>query len=629
MRKIWKTMLAMVLAFLLIAAGNHMTDIPFLRTVKAESVADSHAVYFYTLIPGKHLDDVGNADTKWNGMGVGSISGIASPVSYPSGTRICNNGILSDAYRLEMPQMYPDIAVEGKVYQWVATEAEAESYAGDRDGAYVITWMRLLVATGANAGNNGYNAPVVSYTNTFHGDGYITIYSATDCTVHFMVQEPGAEGFALDEKRSALVDIGTAVSELCVAIPDHKTVNGLDYEFDGWYYDMACTQPVSVTDIVSCNVNYYGRYLPRVPVVEEPVVFTADSAVKEYDGEPLTAGLKSVTGLAEGHSAEATILSAIKDAGSAENVIHSYIIRDGYGRDITEKYTNVTLVSGSLDITKRTVTMISADLSKIHDGQPLMGGTVLAEGFVEGEGATYTMTGSQTEVGSSTNSFTYVMNEGTNGDNYTVLCTFGILEVIPAPEEPEIPEASQEPEVPEAPVEPEIPEASQEPEIPEAPVEPELPEASQEPEIPEASVEPEIPEASQEPEIPEAPVEPEIPEASQEPEIPEAPVEPELPEASEEPEIPEASVEPEIPEVSQEPELKLIENTEVPLANQELEEEKEVNLTSPVLYSASGAVALVYLFAAGRKRRQIAKLREQLAKEQAKRKLNRRRSEDV
>ena len=558
MRRIWKTMLAMVLAFLLSTAGNHMSDTPSLRIVKAEAVTDSHAVYFYTLIPGKSLDDAGNADTKWNGMGVGSISGIDAPVSYPSGTRICNGGISSDTYSLEMPSVYPDITVEDKVYEWVATEAEAESYAGEKDGAYLITWMRLLVASGANAGNNGYNAPAVSHTNTFHADGYITVYSVSDCTVHFLVQEPGAEGFALDENRSALVDIGTSVSGLAMSTPDHKTVNGIVYEFDGWYQDSACTQPVLPTDIISCNVNYYGRYLPEVPVVEEPVVFTADSAIKEYDGEPLRAGLKSVTGLAEGHTGEVTILSVIKDAGTVENVIHSYIIRDGYGRNITDKYINVTLESGSLEITKKTLTMISADLSKIHDGLPLVGEMVAAEGFVEGEGATYTMTGSQTEVGSSANSFTFLWNEGTNGDNYTVLCTFGTLEVTPAPVEPEVP------------------------------------------------AEPEIPEVPAEPEIPEAPAEPEIPEAPEESEIPEVPAEPEVPAMQE---------------------LKPIEDTEVPLANQDLEE-KEVNLTSPVLYSASGAVALVYVFAAGRKRRQIAKLREQLAKEQAKRKLNRRRSED-
>ena len=100
--------------------------------------------------------------------------------------------------------------------------------------------------------------------------------------------------------------------------------------------------------------------------------------------------------------------------------------------DKTKKYIVVSAKPGSLVIGKAKVTLKSADLSKAYDGTALEnGGTALATegGFVEGEGATYTFTGSQTVVGSSPNAFDYTLNEGTNADNYTITKSEGTLKV--------------------------------------------------------------------------------------------------------------------------------------------------------------------------------------------------------
>ena len=61
------------------------------------------------------------------------------------------------------------------------------------------------------------------------------------------------------------------------------------------------------------------------------------------------------------------------------------------------------------EITKRSVTLTSATASKTYDGQALTSTsiTVSGDGFVKGEGATYNVTGTQTEVGNSANSFEY------------------------------------------------------------------------------------------------------------------------------------------------------------------------------------------------------------------------------
>ena len=84
-----------------------------------------------------------------------------------------------------------------------------------------------------------------------------------------------------------------------------------------------------------------------------------------------------------------------------------------------------------LTITKRKVTLTSATDSKPYDGTPLTNSnvTVGGEGFVEGEGASYDVTGTITNVGSVDNTFTYTLNENTNADNYGITKYEGKLTV--------------------------------------------------------------------------------------------------------------------------------------------------------------------------------------------------------
>ena len=80
-------------------------------------------------------------------------------------------------------------------------------------------------------------------------------------------------------------------------------------------------------------------------------------------------------------------------------------------------FANVTfeIVNGTLTISKRQVTLTSASDSKAYDGTALTNQkvTVGGDGFAEGESASYDVTGSQTYVGSSKNTFTYTLNGST------------------------------------------------------------------------------------------------------------------------------------------------------------------------------------------------------------------------
>lgn len=94
--------------------------------------------------------------------------------------------------------------------------------------------------------------------------------------------------------------------------------------------------------------------------------------------------------------------------------------------------------SESVAITKRLVTLESEGADKTYDGTPLTNGAVSVTpkgegvGFVDGEGVAITVTGSQTDVGESDNTFIFSFNEGTSGDDYLVTAKCGQLTILPA-----------------------------------------------------------------------------------------------------------------------------------------------------------------------------------------------------
>ena len=104
-----------------------------------------------------------------------------------------------------------------------------------------------------------------------------------------------------------------------------------------------------------------------------------------------------------------------------------------------ENFDKVTfvIVNGTLTIQKRNVTLTSADASQVYNGKALTNDkvTVGGEGFAKGEGATYDVTGTQTNVGESKNTFTYKLNEGTKTDNYVIETAEGTLKVTPVTDE--------------------------------------------------------------------------------------------------------------------------------------------------------------------------------------------------
>lgn len=175
------------------------------------------------------------------------------------------------------------------------------------------------------------------------------------------------------------------------------------------------------------------------------ITVVANSGSEKYDGnEKTVSGLVSTTFEVEGNTYTVEGLSASgsgTDAGSyAVNVTGTATVRDEQRNDVTAQF-SVKTKSGTLTIGKRTVILTSGSAEKVYDGTPLTNDeiTVGGDGFVEGQGAAYDVTGSCTLVGTSKNCFTYELNEGTEADNYEIQRQYGQLTVTNRGEDPDHP----------------------------------------------------------------------------------------------------------------------------------------------------------------------------------------------
>ena len=168
-----------------------------------------------------------------------------------------------------------------------------------------------------------------------------------------------------------------------------------------------------------------------VTAVSTQIVITANSKTDVYSGQAVTdSGYTYIGKLAEGDKLEVEVVGSQTDKGSSDNVVKSYkVTRDGV--DVTNNYTFGASQKGTLTVTPRPVTLTSGGGEKEYDGTPLTNSTVTVggSGFVADEGATYNVTGSQTDKGSSKNWFTYTLTEGTKADNYTITQEYGELVV--------------------------------------------------------------------------------------------------------------------------------------------------------------------------------------------------------
>ena len=179
------------------------------------------------------------------------------------------------------------------------------------------------------------------------------------------------------------------------------------------------------------------------------ITVKANSTTETYNGTEYSAtGLESTTFTVDGNVYTVEGLKTEdpvkKDAGTyTNNITGTAIVKDADGNDVSSEFA-VSTENGSLKIKKAEVTLKSANLNKVYDGEALVNGTTALAtetGWAESDKAAvvYEFTGSQTEVGSSENKFAVKWNDTVKESNYNVSIEFGTLTVteqsiVPGPD---------------------------------------------------------------------------------------------------------------------------------------------------------------------------------------------------
>jgi len=232
---------------------------------------------------------------------------------------------------------------------------------------------------------------------------------------------------------SALV--GTATSTTSGASISYQTKTSTTGE-----YSTASESTPSITYVgtlyVKATVSAEGyandsvEYALTINKITTPIIITVDKNSKTYDGTKLDSSCTYTQGvLLTGDELEIELSTTnITDAGKETVSVSSFEVWRS-GTKVTNCYTFGTSVSGYVEVTKRSVIITSTDESKTYDGTALTGDySITGDGFVLGE-AEVSVTGSQTNYGSSKNTISITGKGNYDEDNYDITTDEGTLTV--------------------------------------------------------------------------------------------------------------------------------------------------------------------------------------------------------
>ena len=231
------------------------------------------------------------------------------------------------------------------------------------------------------------------------------------------------------------------------AFPENE---GLEYDFTGSQTNVgksANTFTYKAEEGTNTKLTNYAittefGTLEVTPVTDKvTVTIKGGKSSVTYNGEEHTVSGYKVADISNPlYTANDFSFSGTAEAKGKNASIYKMGLKAADFANTSNNFTNVEFVvaDGQLEITKRPVMLTSANLIKVYDGTPLTNGDTpvkeefgTEDAFPKGEGVTYTFKGSQTNAGSSKNTFTYAWNEGTNKDNYTIYQVEGDLVVTP------------------------------------------------------------------------------------------------------------------------------------------------------------------------------------------------------
>ncbi|MDD3177854.1 MAG: InlB B-repeat-containing protein, partial [Atopobiaceae bacterium] len=354
----------------------------------------------------------------------------------------------------------------------IKTVCNAKGISYDPDTQYVLWYVIkqestlhvdgvLLDRAKVNLSYNA-NAPAGEWANMPDGAQYVKDSTATVSSkvptrpgYTFSGWNTAADGTGTSYASSADITMSDSVTLYAQWIPNDKTAYTVQWVAAGTgtviktvtrYAKTDVTASVTDADktlagytyagdsyagtVLSGNVSGDGSLVLKL-YFSTNITVTAPTASKTYDGTALTATTATLTAgtLAEGDTLVATATGSatnVSDSGTGNNVVYSVKVMHG-DVDVTANYA-ITKAAGNLTITPATLTVTTPDATKAYDGGALTAAGTLS-GLVTGETATFSTTGTQTNVGESTNGYDINWDGSAKQGNYTIDAHLGKLTV--------------------------------------------------------------------------------------------------------------------------------------------------------------------------------------------------------
>ena len=173
----------------------------------------------------------------------------------------------------------------------------------------------------------------------------------------------------------------------------------------------------------------------KLTVTGYPITISTPSAEGVYNGEPLTYDYyELVSGeMRDGDKLYVTVIGSQTEAGESQNDIIAQVISPS-GTDVTARY-DIKKELGTLLVKPRDIYVVTEGKTAVYTGSPIENRSYTVEGsLVEGHTIYVSVTGKQTDVGVSNNTFIAEIKDK-NGNivtsNYNVASALGQLEVLP------------------------------------------------------------------------------------------------------------------------------------------------------------------------------------------------------
>ena len=238
--------------------------------------------------------------------------------------------------------------------------------------------------------------------------------------------------------------------EVSISAPEGVNYTAADFSFSGTAKAAGTnvgTYPMGLNadQFANTNGNFTNvrfdvadGWLKINPVETEVVVkIEGNTKTETYNGKEHSVEGYTVTSISNPlyTANDFTFTGTAEAKGTNAGTYPMGLTADQFTNNKSKNFSKVTfeVADGWLKINPRPVTLTSGSAERVYNGKPLMNETVTVggNGFATGEGVTCDFTGSQTDVGSSKNTFTFEANAGTYANNYSFEVAFGTLKVTP------------------------------------------------------------------------------------------------------------------------------------------------------------------------------------------------------